>query len=331
MTPRIQPVDFNYCKRLTSSVCRISGQRSLITDLYNDLSQEGIITAVCNHDTATLFSWLIRIFNYQGISDQVAMSYMDRHGTPQLKDLNASLSGRLRCQLLQGYWHFTSCGYRKSTACCTHQRLLPSCPLPRHAFRNGRLNQTAFSLALFIRDVAQGDLISWLQHRIRRVTRHHETIYSALIEPLSQIHGVSDKVIRLALSDLLLGVGRFRQWRDIGAKIVVVDSLVHNFLQRTGILSRLNANHGYGPQCYQTGGCVDVLHLLSTFIDARSFNRDFPSYFPRFVQKAIWNYCASSEFNICNGNQIADGRRCQNRYCSLYQICDRVRLSKQVQ
>jgi len=30
------------------------------------------------------------------------------------------------------------------------------CPLPRHALRNGRLNQTVYSLFLFMRDVAGG-------------------------------------------------------------------------------------------------------------------------------------------------------------------------------
>ena len=36
------------------------------------------------------------------------------------------------------------------------------CPLPSHDLRNGRLNQTAYSLFLFIRDIADGDLIGWI-------------------------------------------------------------------------------------------------------------------------------------------------------------------------
>jgi hypothetical protein len=34
----------------------------------------------------------------------------------------------------------------------------PACPLPTHDLRNGRLNQAAYSLFLFMRDVANGDL-----------------------------------------------------------------------------------------------------------------------------------------------------------------------------
>ena len=38
---------------------------------------------------------------------------------------------------------------------------LPTCPLPLHPLRNGRLNQTAYSLFLFCRDVAEGELTRW--------------------------------------------------------------------------------------------------------------------------------------------------------------------------
>jgi hypothetical protein len=32
--------------------------------------------------------------------------------------------------------------------------------------------------------------------------------------------------------------------------MIAIDTLVHNFLQRTGILSRAHAEHVYGPHCY---------------------------------------------------------------------------------
>jgi hypothetical protein len=35
--------------------------------------------------------------------------------------------------------------------------------------------------------------------------------------------------------------------------MIAVDTLVHNFLHRTGILHRLDASHAYGPACYH--GC----------------------------------------------------------------------------
>jgi hypothetical protein len=44
------------------------------------------------------------------------------------------------------------------------------------------------------------------------------------------------------------------------------------------------------------------------------------------VQNAIWRYCAENGLAVCNGNQIADDRKCANRYCQLFRRCDRVAL-----
>ena len=61
-------------------------------------------------------------------------------------------------------------------------------------------------------------------------------------------------------------------------------------------------------------------------IDARAFNPEFPNPFPRFVQHAIWRYCAQNGLNVCNGNRIDDRDRCTNIYCQIYSNCDRIRL-----
>ena len=113
-------------------------------------------------------------------------------------------------------------------------------------------------------------------------------------------------------------------WLNIGVQLIAVDTLVHNFLHRTGILSRFNAAHPYGPACYRHGGCADLVRLIASHIDARQFNRGFPKVFPRFVQLAIWRYCSQAGLDICNGNRLDDRHRCQNRHCRLYRICDRI-------
>jgi uncharacterized protein DUF3768 len=70
----------------------------------------------------------------------------------------------------------------------------------------------------------------------------------AVVEPLAHGHGVSDKVLSMALANLLLGADRRRVlWTEAGAVMIAVDTLVHNFLHRTGILGRLDAAHLYGP------------------------------------------------------------------------------------
>jgi hypothetical protein len=74
----------------------------------------------------------------------------------------------------------------------------------------------------------------------------------ALIEPLRGIYGVSDKVLTMALSSLLLGAPKkLWLWHEVGAGMIAIDTLVHNFLHRTGILHRLGGAHVYGAACYR--------------------------------------------------------------------------------
>ena len=110
--------------------------------------------------------------------------------------------------------------------------------------------------------------------------------------------------------------------------MIAVDTLVHNFLHRTGTLRRFQADHAYGPACYQSGGCAEIIETVAEQIDARQFDRRFPRTFPRFVQHAIWRYCAQNGLDICNGNQIDDRKRCDNDDCLLYSICGRITLKK---
>jgi hypothetical protein len=66
------------------------------------------------------------------------------------------------------------------------------------------------------------------------------------------------------------------------------------------------------------------MHDVAEQIDARQFNRRFPATFPRFIQYAIWRYCSQQGLDICNGNRIDDRKSCDNVYCQIYRICDRI-------
>jgi hypothetical protein len=88
----------------------------------------------------------------------------------------------------------------------------------------------------------------------------------------------------------------------------------------------LSADHPYGDGCYGPNGCAEIIEKVSRRIDAREFNRSFPVHFPRFVQYAIWRYCAQEALNICNGDRIASGKRCRNDWCRLYGKCARWRI-----
>ena len=89
---------------------------------------------------------------------------------------------------------------------------------------------------------------------------------------MRHIHGVSDKFLSLALVPLLLG-GRPGDalWQAAGAQLIVIDTLVHNWLHRTGILNDLDARHKYGPMCYAPNGCADILRRATLLIDARRY------------------------------------------------------------
>ena len=69
-------------------------------------------------------------------------------------------------------------------------------------------------------------------------------------------------------------------WTEVGGAMIAVDTLVHNFLHRTGILARFNANHLYGAACYRAGGCAEIIAAVAERIDARQFNRTFPGPSP---------------------------------------------------
>jgi hypothetical protein len=201
-----------------------------------------------------------------------------------------------------------------------------------HDLRKGRLNQTAYSLFLFIRDVADGDLVSWIDRQLQEANDppgpdRLARMQASLIEPLREVYGLSDKVLTMALSCILLGVPKkMSLWIEVGGSMIAIDTLVHNFLYRTGILHRFDAKHPYGLACYRPGGCADIIQAVAEQIDARQFNAPFPKTFPRFVQHAIWRYCSLSGLDVCNGNRIDDSRRCENKDCRVRLMCDRVAL-----
>ncbi len=318
---------------LIDTVCLIAGSQDLIGD-HNDEPTRRLRAAIASHDTALLFGWLMEALSFQGISNGVAAGYMERHGRVTWRDIERSMGNQVDCPKLKSHWSFHQCGYEKRSQTCAELDHFSVCQLPRHDLRNGRLNQTAYSLYLFIRDVADGDLVGWIDKKLRQETKRAENdrlsrMRKSLIGPLRHIYGVSDKVLSMALSDLLVAAPRTkRHWFETGVSMIVIDSLVHNFLHRTGMLRQFKAQHTYGPACYRLGGCADIIERVAAQIDARQLNAKYPRTFPRFVQHAIWQFCAQEDLDICNGNQIDDSKRCADRGCPLFHLCDRVTLQK---
>src|ERR1700730_13522421 len=322
----------HHAVRLIHAVCGLAGSPTLIDEIRADLRAEKVRVAIRNRDTGPVFDWLMAGLSYQGISNQVAYDYMERHGRAAWHDIDQKLGKDVSCPKLKSYWHFHDCRFDKVSRTCAEPDHIDRRPLPKHDLRNGRLNQTAYSLFLFIRDVADGDLVGWIDRQVQAAndppgSDRLARMRGSLIEPLREVYGLSDKVLTMALSCILLGAPKkMSLWTEVGGSMIAIDTLVHNFLHRTGILHHLDANHPYGLACYRSGGCAHVILTVAEQIDARQFNPSFPKVFPRFVQHAIWRYCSQSGLDVCNGNRINDTRRCENKDCRVRLMCDRVAL-----
>ena len=319
----------DHAVRVIYRVCCLAGSANLIDKIRADLDAEGIRTAMRKRDTAAVFDWLIAALSYQGISDQIAYDYMEQHGYVRWDDINEKLARGASCPKLKSYWHFHGCRYTKLRRTCAEPDHISRCPLPTHDLRNGRLNQTAYSLYLFIRDIADGDLIGWIDQRLQAANNpagpdRLARMRDALIAPLREIYGVSDKVLTMALSSLLLGAPK-------QAAAVARGRRQHD--RHRHARSQLSAPHRHPapvrrrPRLWlgllPAGGCAEIIEVVAERIDASAFNPTFPAVFPRFVQHAIWRYCAQSGLAVCNGNRIDDRKSCDNVYCQIHNICDR--------
>ena len=322
-------LNFRQATALIKTVCDVAGSNDFIGEARAGLAQAGVLKAVRQHDDAVLFDWLMEAVSYQGVSDAVAAGYMEAHGNASADQIARDLDAQPTCDKLHSYWQFNGCGYRKSRGSCNRPDLISDCPLPRLDLRNGSLNQAAYSLYLFMRDVAGGDFVAWIDHRLAKAEAEGCTGSDAVIEPLSYVHGLSFKVLSMGLSALLLsGDPKRVEWKAAGAHMIAIDTLVHAWLHRTGILRGLKAEHAYGPGCYGEGRCADIIRTVAHEIDASAYNSDYPQVFPRFVQHAIWRFCAQQQLDQCNGNRIDDSRRCHQSDCILFDDCARLKLGR---
>ena len=267
-------------------------------------------------------------FSYQGVSNQVAAGYLERHGNATWHQITDALARQPPCPRLQSYWTYDNCRYDKTGHHCTEPEHIGTCAVPLHRLRNGRLNQTAYSLYLFVRDVAHLDLAGWIQGRLAGIAPQKDgrgqRLQDALVGPMRHIFGVSDKVLTMTLSELLMAAPQARPvWFEAGSQMIAIDTLVHNFLHRTGILDDFGVSHAYGRGCYHKGCCAEIMRRVSERIDASRFNKTFPSNFPRFIQHAVWHYCAAEGENVCNGNMIDDRESCKRLYCILFTECSK--------
>jgi hypothetical protein len=325
------PDGFGQAEAMIRTVCAVAGSMAFLDEISAEVREAGLEQAVAQNQTPPIFDWLLTTFSFQGISDRVARDYMEKHGTASWAKIEASLRAphSYSCQKLGSYWDYEGCRYDKGSGTCSEPDHIGQCPVPVPRLRNGRLNQTAYSLFLFVRDITDGDIVGWIDRQLTAAAGASSADLEAarqeaLLGPLRNVYGVSDKVLTMALSGLLIGARQHRPvWFETGKAMLAVDTLVHNFLIRTGILDSCGVAHQYGAACYTSGGCGEVIRTIADRIDARTFNRSFPAAFPRFIQHAIWRFCAADGLNLCNANRIDDRKPCQISYCYLCQKCSR--------
>ena len=117
----------------------------------------------------------------------------------------------------------------------------------------------------------------------------------------------------MALSGILIGAADVRpRWLEVGVHLIAVDTLVHNFLHRTGILARFKAAHPYGTGCYRAGGCAEIIaRLAAQQIDARAVQPSFPAIFPGSSNSRSGGIAASkaSTFATATGSTTGNGAK----------------------
>src|ERR1700738_5735687 len=107
--PKIQSASgsaINHAVRLIHAVCGLAGSPTLIDEIRADLRAERVRAAIRHHNTAAVFDWLMAGLSYQGISNQVAHDYMERHGRATWHDIEQKLGRGARCPKLESYWPF---------------------------------------------------------------------------------------------------------------------------------------------------------------------------------------------------------------------------------
>ena len=169
MNQQLRSTDRNYPVRLLHRVCCLAGDPEFVAQL-NSRGKHSLAAAIERHDTAALFDWLMQALSHQGIADRVADDYMQRHGRARWARIRAPA---WRATPPAPSWSvtgvFTTVDIAKEPAPAPSLRHIAACPLPRQPLRNGHLNQMAYSLFLFMRDVADGDFVGWIDRQLAAV------------------------------------------------------------------------------------------------------------------------------------------------------------------
>src|SRR6266849_10116619 len=97
-TPLAAAID--HAVRIIHAICGLAGSATLIDDIRADLTADNVRAAIRHGETAAVFDWLMAALSYQGISDQVAHDYMEKHGRAAWADIDQKLGPGVSCPKL---------------------------------------------------------------------------------------------------------------------------------------------------------------------------------------------------------------------------------------
>src|SRR6267378_7449323 len=109
---------FERASVLIRAVCGLAGSMSFLDEIDAEIREAGLGKAVAGGHTPPVFDWLLSTFSYQGISDRVARSYMEKHGTASWSEIEAALRLPPSCGKLRNYWTYEGCRYDKGSFTC---------------------------------------------------------------------------------------------------------------------------------------------------------------------------------------------------------------------
>ena len=215
-----EPPALDHAIRLIHQVCCLAGS----FDLIKDFRDQALCAAVDRHDTAALFDRLMHDFSFQGISDEIAANYMTRHGQATWRSVRKNLAKRPNLpEAAKPIGIFMLADTKKRAAPAPSLTTLPParCQLIGCETAISTRLPTA-SICLFATlPVAiwwAGSMISWTRRTILLRRTRLAQGRTALIEPLRNVYGVSDKVLAMALSGILIGAADVRpKWLQVGA------------------------------------------------------------------------------------------------------------------
>ena len=205
-----------------------------LDELRTRLQDEGIRDAVTGHDSGFIFDWVMPLLGLQGISDAVAFGFSAQHGNLRFEDIDGGLLQQPACPQLRSFWHFHHCGFRKALMICAEPQHLPDCLLPAVPLRKGLLNEAGYAFYFFVRDICDGDFVSWIDRRLAAadpgfgVDGRETQMRDALLDPLANVVGTGRKLWSMILAELLLAGDLDRErWIATGGSMIAIDSLVH--------------------------------------------------------------------------------------------------------